>query len=332
MTTTNPEDNVRRHPETKLPEFDPLPFLAARRVLLFGVAGEEAEQFIERFYPIAEDDEEGRAHQRASIAALAELLSRTRPSVDQPAVPEHGDGSERGGSFLESLGVKGARDALYQKAKGLLDWQAVPRYGEKTLWQQLVDRSEEKHDGHLTILRFPTNWRVGFITPQCREDVSALIAGETFEEAARKALDEPVLEQMAPSDPPGLDDLRSLIDTPAQHWSWLLEEACYLVERGVRPLALLDVPLDDYDQARQLVMERDLHLFLTGEPHEDLSGLQVVEFAIAAEPWVLSLYRRSLDMGVEDQASLVGLLLGYSPRSIQEFCAALRGGEEGRGA
>ena len=32
--------------------------------------------------------------------------------------------------------------------------------------------------GHLTILRFTTNWRVGFWTPSEREDIEALAEGK----------------------------------------------------------------------------------------------------------------------------------------------------------
>jgi hypothetical protein len=47
------------------------------------------------------------------------------------------------------------------------------------------------YDGHLTIMRFTTNWRVGFFTPNSREDVQQLAAGRTFAEAAEAALAEP---------------------------------------------------------------------------------------------------------------------------------------------
>lgn len=65
------------------------------------------------------------------------------------------------------------------------------------LLEKLVQRAKEEFGGHLTILKFPKGWRVGFITPNCtvnftspdfRGDVEALCPGSTFEEAADYAL------------------------------------------------------------------------------------------------------------------------------------------------
>jgi hypothetical protein len=42
--------------------------------------------------------------------------------------------------------------------------------------------------GHLTIMRFGSNWRVGFTTPSERHDITAMAEGRTFAEAAHKAL------------------------------------------------------------------------------------------------------------------------------------------------
>src|SRR5215510_10082574 len=53
---------------------------------------------------------------------------------------------------------------------------------------KLIERAKRDFDGHLTILRFTTNWRVGFITPDERADIDGLPVGETFEEAANAAL------------------------------------------------------------------------------------------------------------------------------------------------
>lgn len=44
-------------------------------------------------------------------------------------------------------------------------------------------------DGHLTIMRFTTNWRVGFGTPDGRDSIYFnMSVGRTFEEALRKAV------------------------------------------------------------------------------------------------------------------------------------------------
>jgi hypothetical protein len=42
--------------------------------------------------------------------------------------------------------------------------------------------------GHFTIMRFGSNWRVGFTTPNDRHDITAMAEGRTFAEAADKAL------------------------------------------------------------------------------------------------------------------------------------------------
>jgi hypothetical protein len=55
-------------------------------------------------------------------------------------------------------------------------------------FQRLVNHAARHHDGRLTIYRFMTNWRVGFISPSEREDVEAASEGKTFREAANNAL------------------------------------------------------------------------------------------------------------------------------------------------
>ncbi|TKW63712.1 MAG: hypothetical protein DI616_19280 [Paracoccus denitrificans] len=59
---------------------------------------------------------------------------------------------------------------------------------EIELWQRLQKVAAEKHDGHLTILKFTTNWRVGFFTPAEREQVDEMAVGNSFAEAAQNAL------------------------------------------------------------------------------------------------------------------------------------------------
>jgi hypothetical protein len=56
------------------------------------------------------------------------------------------------------------------------------------LMQTLEMAARARHDGHLTVLRFTTGCRVGFRTPNSREDIAALSFGRTFAEAARAAL------------------------------------------------------------------------------------------------------------------------------------------------
>ena len=55
----------------------------------------------------------------------------------------------------------------------------------------LTTRAAEDHDGHLTIMRFTTNWRVAFGTVDDRFQIDAMPCGKTFAEAAIAALARP---------------------------------------------------------------------------------------------------------------------------------------------
>jgi hypothetical protein len=61
--------------------------------------------------------------------------------------------------------------------------------------QRLIDTADEHFHGHVTIMKFTTNWRVGFGTPwqvySNRADDVDMMAGKTLEEAATKALANP---------------------------------------------------------------------------------------------------------------------------------------------
>lgn len=59
------------------------------------------------------------------------------------------------------------------------------------LLSQLEAIAKNSHDGHLTVLRFTTNWRIGFGTMVDREDVAKLADGVTFEDAAGKVIANP---------------------------------------------------------------------------------------------------------------------------------------------
>jgi len=39
------------------------------------------------------------------------------------------------------------------------------------------------YDGHMTLMKFTTNWRFCFGTPECREDISVMAEGKTEDEA-----------------------------------------------------------------------------------------------------------------------------------------------------
>jgi hypothetical protein len=53
-----------------------------------------------------------------------------------------------------------------------------------------LQKIANKHfNGHLIILKFTTNWRIGNYSSFDREDISKLASGETFDEAAIKYLE-----------------------------------------------------------------------------------------------------------------------------------------------
>jgi hypothetical protein len=52
----------------------------------------------------------------------------------------------------------------------------------------LVKVANEDHDGHFTIMKFTTNWRVGFGTPYDRYDIDDMVEGKSLVEAATACL------------------------------------------------------------------------------------------------------------------------------------------------
>ena len=58
------------------------------------------------------------------------------------------------------------------------------------LFTRLIETADKSYDGHLTVMKFTTNWRVGFVTPDDRDGINDMAVGNTFAEAARKALGE----------------------------------------------------------------------------------------------------------------------------------------------
>lgn len=62
---------------------------------------------------------------------------------------------------------------------------------EIILMNRLQEVANERFDGHLSILKFTTNWRVSFGTPSWgHEDIQKMAVGKTFGEAALKTLEE----------------------------------------------------------------------------------------------------------------------------------------------
>jgi hypothetical protein len=52
----------------------------------------------------------------------------------------------------------------------------------------LLAVAKERYDGHLTIMRFTTNWRIDFYQPQDRDQIEAMPCGATLAEAGAAAL------------------------------------------------------------------------------------------------------------------------------------------------
>ena len=52
----------------------------------------------------------------------------------------------------------------------------------------LVALASERSDGHITIMKFTTNWRVSLGTPNDRGQISEMAVGNTFEEAVLELL------------------------------------------------------------------------------------------------------------------------------------------------
>jgi len=59
---------------------------------------------------------------------------------------------------------------------------------DKKVMETLVKIADKHYDGHLTIMKFTTNWRVGFFTPNDREDVDNCFVGDTFVDAGVEAV------------------------------------------------------------------------------------------------------------------------------------------------
>ena len=59
------------------------------------------------------------------------------------------------------------------------------------LMARLADMAAKISDGNFTVMKFSTNWRVGFYTPDGRGDIHGMAEGKTFVEAAEKALANP---------------------------------------------------------------------------------------------------------------------------------------------
>src|SRR5262245_37806797 len=78
--------------------------------------------------------------------------------------------------------------AIPMKKVGTTNDSAEYALDDVALFRDLVGVAEQVSDGHFTVMRFTTNWRVGFCTPEDREEISRMWEGRTFAEAALRAL------------------------------------------------------------------------------------------------------------------------------------------------
>lgn len=60
---------------------------------------------------------------------------------------------------------------------------------DRDMMDRLVAVAKARFDGHLTVLRFTTNWRVGFYQPDGREAIEAMASGATLAIAGQVALE-----------------------------------------------------------------------------------------------------------------------------------------------
>jgi hypothetical protein len=59
---------------------------------------------------------------------------------------------------------------------------------EARLLDELQAIANKHFDGHFTVMKFTTNWRVGFRTPMACCDIDQMWSGDTFDEAASEAI------------------------------------------------------------------------------------------------------------------------------------------------
>lgn len=62
-----------------------------------------------------------------------------------------------------------------------------------TLRKFALGVASEISDGHFTIMKFTTNWRAAFFTPESRQDIVKMSIGKTEKEAINNALQQKLL-------------------------------------------------------------------------------------------------------------------------------------------
>jgi len=79
---------------------------------------------------------------------------------------------------------------LYTRAIFIVGGERMITNDDFELFRNLIEAADKTADGHLTVMKFTTNWRVSFATPDDRDTIAAMHVGKTFAEAAQKALNE----------------------------------------------------------------------------------------------------------------------------------------------
>jgi hypothetical protein len=88
---------------------------------------------------------------------------------------------------------KSEREAAHKNAQAVVKKvkQVIIREHEASQTHalaELVTVANKHFDGHFTIMKFSSNWRVGFGTPNSRCDIDMMWEGNTLAEAASAAL------------------------------------------------------------------------------------------------------------------------------------------------
>ncbi len=57
---------------------------------------------------------------------------------------------------------------------------------QEEIMEKCILIANRKYDGHLTIMKFTTNWKVCFGTPSDRDDIQKMVTGKDLTEALLK--------------------------------------------------------------------------------------------------------------------------------------------------
>jgi hypothetical protein len=91
-----------------------------------------------------------------------------------------------------------------------------------TLAAKLEEVAREFFGGNFTVMRFGSNWRVGFGTPTDYDDIQGFCAGKTFAQAAQAALQDASC---------GAEGYRNRHDYRVKEWEKEREKRCKEMHR-----------------------------------------------------------------------------------------------------